>query len=401
MLKNFTTQEKKIFWGCAICYMLAYVGRFNLAPALSGITETFALTAAQSGLIQTMLAAVYAVGQVVNGILADRVNCRRHITMGLIGTAVCNLLVGCASSYTQVLVLWALNGAFQSMLWTPVVRIMADWYEGEKRGRVTYYMCFTFIIGHFLAWAISGSMKSLANWRFAFWVPAAVMAANAVLAYTLLRDRREARAAEGTAPVETIARMPIRDMMFKTGLWAVLIGCVFTGIARDGVMTWAPSLIDSRAGTSLGSVTSSLIIPVLNLFGVLLARRLMNKANGAIRPALDKLMSAAAVVALVLAVFNGGSVYVFAVLLGMLCSLMYASSNLQNVMLPMAYAYTGRVSLVAGLCDCMIYLGMSLVAVLSGGLLQAFGQWAVYLSWAAAALLSLLMMHAAEKARKA
>ena len=248
MLKNFTTQEKKIFWGCAICYMLAYVGRFNLAPALSGITETFALTAAQSGLIQTMLAAVYAVGQVVNGILADRVNCRRHITMGLIGTAVCNLLVGCASSYTQVLVLWALNGAFQSMLWTPVVRIMADWYEGEKRGRVTYYMCFTFIIGHFLAWAISGSMKSIANWRFAFWVPAAVMAANAVLAYTLLRDRREARAAEGTAPVETIARMPIRDMMFKTGLWAVLIGCVFTGIARDGVMTWAPSLIDSRAG---------------------------------------------------------------------------------------------------------------------------------------------------------
>ena len=54
--QRFTAQEKRIFAGCFICYMLCYVARMNLAGALPHVTQAFSLTDAQAGLIQTVFA---------------------------------------------------------------------------------------------------------------------------------------------------------------------------------------------------------------------------------------------------------------------------------------------------------------------------------------------------------
>ena len=63
--QRFTAQEKRIFAGCFICYMLCYVARMNLAGALPHVTQAFSLTDAQAGLIQTVFAVVYAAGQLI------------------------------------------------------------------------------------------------------------------------------------------------------------------------------------------------------------------------------------------------------------------------------------------------------------------------------------------------
>ena len=389
--KTFTSQEKRIFIGCFFSYMLVYVARMNLAGALPGITAAFSLTDAQGGLIQTVFAVVYAAGQLVNGLLADQVSPRRHVVLGLVLSAACNLLFGLAGAYWQLLLLWALNGAAQSMLWTPIVRLIAVWFDDEKRSRVSFAMCICFILGHLLAWAVSGLMAAWFSWRLSFIVPAGILVLTAMFAQATLRDRARTQE-EAQRPV-----MPLRQVFFAPALLLIYLGCIATGFARDGVMTWAPTIIGGLfpAGSAAAGVAVSLLIPLLNLLGLLLGRLLLARAHGSLRKAICLLLLAATACSVVLAALQSPPALVLALLLGLLCSLMYTTSNMQNVLLPLEYAHTGRVSLIAGLCDCMIYLGTSLVSVISGALLQSLGASAVYLSWGAAALVSCLLTWAA------
>ena len=385
--ETFTLQEKRIFIGCFFSYMLVYVARMNLAGALPAISEAFALTDAQGGLIQTVFAIVYAAGQLVNGMLADRVSPRRHVVLGLLLSAACNLLFGWAEAYWQLLLLWALNGAAQSMLWTPIVRLIAVWFDEKKRSKVSFAMCICFILGHLLAWAVSGLMAAWFSWRMSFIVPAGILVLTAGFALLTLQDRAH------TADASQKPVMPLRQVFFAPALVLIYLGCIATGFARDGVMTWAPTIIGGlfpQEGAASG-VAVSLLIPLLNLLGLLLARLLLARAHGSLRKAICVLLLAAAGCAGILSLLQAPPAPLLALLLGLLCSLMYSTSNMQNVLLPLEYADTGRVSLIAGLCDSMIYIGTSLVSVISGVLLQTQGQSAVYLSWGAAALLSGLL----------
>ena len=384
--QRFTAQEKRIFAGCFICYMLCYVARMNLAGALPHVTQAFSLTDAQAGLIQTVFAVVYAAGQLINGLIVDHISPRRHVVIGLLGSALCNLLVGCSNTYWQILVLWGLNGVAQSMLWTPMVRLIAVWFDSKKRSVVSFWMCVCFIIGHLLAWAVSGLMAARFSWRTSFFAPAAVLVfATSVALYTL-RDRTK----EHSDDKAHVPPMPIREMLFGTGLWLIFLGCIATGFARDGVMTWAPTLIGALFSSQNASsgVIISLIIPLLNLMGLLLGQFLLRRSNGNLRPTICRRLIAAAICTLLLAVFHALPAFLFTLLLGILCGLMYSVSNMQNVILPLEYADTGRVSLIAGIADSMIYIGTSLVSVISGLLMQSVGQSAVYISWGIAAMIS-------------
>ena len=74
-------------------------------------------------MFQTVFALIYAIGQIVNGARADHTSIRRSIGTGLILSAVCNVLLAASDNYVLMMALWALNGAAQSMLWAPIVKL--------------------------------------------------------------------------------------------------------------------------------------------------------------------------------------------------------------------------------------------------------------------------------------
>lgn len=401
--QRFTPLERRICAGCFLAYCLAYTARLNLASALPALSGALGLTDSQSGLIQTVFAVVYAAGQLINGALVDRISARRHVFIGLLLSALCNLLFGLSRAYWQLLLLWGLNGAAQSMLWTPIVKLLAAWFTGEKRSRASFYMCVTFVLGHLLAWAASGAMANAFGWRLSFLVPAGIALLAAALAFLLLKDRERSlkdAARRDNAPAE---RMPLRRLMFGSGLIMVLLSCIAAGFARDGVMTWAPTILSTLSKNSAGLSASalSLLIPAMNLLGLLLGQFLLHRAHGNIRLTVGLLLLAGAALCALLIIVNVPSMLLYAFLLGALCALMYSVSSLQTVMLPMEYYATGRVSLVAGLCDCCMYIGSSLVGVAGGALMDTGGMRAVYAAWVCASLAGAAAMLFSARARNA
>lgn len=403
MDRVFTKAQWRIFFGCFVAYAVAYVARLNLAAALPDMLRNMNLTETQGGMFQTGFALIYAAGQLVNGSLVDKISARRHILIGMIASGLCNLLVGCSQSFGWLLAGWCLNGAAQSMLWTPIVKLMATWYHGAARNRVSFGMSITLIVGHLAAWAISGFMATLFGWRLSFLIPAALIALMSVAAFILLRDdpSEEQLADEkrmlggltetGGEPQNEKKLMPIRQMLLNTGLLMVLFCCIANGFVRDGVMTWAPTIIGSIGGETLGSSTAvSLIIPILNMVGVIVGRKVhvMMKNNG--RMCTAALMAVSSILSLLILAASK-SMALCALLLGLTCAATYGINPMLTTLIPMEFDSAGRVGLVAGMVDCFIYLGSSMAGIATGALSDAMGWNAVFTAWCIVAAVGAVM----------
>ena len=389
MKSPFTPRQRRVIAALVLAYSSAYVCRTNISMMLPGIMEELQLSQARAGTMTTLFAAIYAVGQVVNGLIVDRVNPRLWIFAGLTVSAACNLLCAFAPSFTLLLVLWSLNAVAQSMLWTPVVRVTAQRFEAEGRSRASFMLSFALIFGNLAAWGVSALLVARAGWRAAFACCAAVTFAVAVTTTLMLRGEPNGRAESRPREAkQKAAAVSLGQLVLGTGLAMVLFGCLFNGFVRDSVMTWAPTILMETQGIDLNSVLGvALIIPVVNFFGVMLGRFCYNKLGRMARRAVALLMLGCAVASLALTLLAGLSPLVCAVLLACCVAMAYGLNPLLTSVLPLEYYGLGRVGTVAGLVDAFIYLGSSLSGVLTGALAERTGWQTVFLVWTIGALI--------------
>ena len=396
---KFTLAQRRILSLCFLSYSAAYTGRLNISAALPELQSALSLTAAQAGTFQTVFALVYAAGQIINGALADHIRAPRNIALGLIISSACNLGLGIADSFGTMLFLWALNGAAQSMLWTPIVRLTAQWFNGSERDRAAFALSVAIVLGHFAAWALSGALAAVMSWRFSFFIPSLVMTAAGIAAWIFLRENPSHSTVSSSAPMQTAEPAALFSLLHSTWLGALLFCCVCLGFVRDGIVSWTPTILSAVSAAALGSAALSLIIPVLNLFGVLLVRRCYLLLHGSPRSSVGLVLAAGVLLTLLLHAV-GGSAVTCAVIMGLCCALLYGATPMLTTYCPLEYEKFGRVGLVAGLVDCFIYIGAALAGIFSGIVSDAAGWQGVYLMWAAISAAGMLAALLSAKGRR-
>ena len=374
-IKGFTPHQKKVLAGCFIVYFCTYVGRLNMAPTLSSIQESFpGLDSASAGLLQTVFALTYAAGQLVFGYLADKFRPRRMIVTGLIGSAASNLLFSFMPSFSLLVGMWTLNGAFQSMIWTPIVLCMTGTFSDTERKTASFVMSFTLAAGHLAAWALSLWLSKVLSWRWSYRVPFAVLCLAVVCALCMLPGgylgrKRSAASEKKSLPLGALA---------GTGLVVLLIGCVANGFVRDGVNTWAPTIL----GQSSDSLLPKLAIPCINMLGILLGGYLVRRLMTDVRMLTGQMMVAVALAALGAFLLKFSPAWALCLPLAVMSALLQGTNPLLTSLVPMQYDYSGRVGLVAGLVDSALYIGSALSGPVSGFVRDRMGNWGgVYVMW--------------------
>src|SRR5882672_6288153 len=82
-------------WGfLGLLYTSFYMCRYNLSIANGSISREFAFTRADMGAIITTALLAYAFGQIINGLLTDKIGGKRAMLIGAGGTIVMNVLFG-------------------------------------------------------------------------------------------------------------------------------------------------------------------------------------------------------------------------------------------------------------------------------------------------------------------
>ena len=401
---KFYPTQRRITAGIVLAYTCAYLCRLNLSAALGGITESLQISDTQAGTLQTAFAIVYAAGQLINGAIVDRLNPFRHIMTSLIGFSICNLLMGFCSSYPLLLCLCFMNGVFQSMLWTPIVRLMARFYPTKvERSKASLAFSTCMIVGHLGAWSISGVMVNTLGWGLAFTIPGIIAFIGMLIVRCLLREAKDM----GSQPVVKASRNQeahshsLLGMFASTGLLFLLGACILYGFVRDGIVTWAPKTLGGLGSGGLAAVASSLIIPMINIVGYTTGNYLNRKGIKNTRLCIA-LMTSAAMLFCALLSLNGG-MWITALLMGLGCASLNGLNPLLTALVPLEYDKTRRVSLVAGLIDSFIYIGSALAGFVGGSISEGLGASALFIAWAIAACAAavLILLSSRKKCLKA
>src|SRR2546423_15376642 len=171
-----------------LLYTSFYMCRYNLSLANSAISGEFGFTKAQMGNIITTALLAYACGQIINGLLTDRLGGKRAMLIGAAGTVVMNVVFGVASFWGLLwlfVVIRGIDGYMQAFGAPGMVKIKAAWFRHNERGRFAGIFGFMINLGRFGIFKIGPALLAgfcflglmqipPLHLRWLFWIPAGI-----------------------------------------------------------------------------------------------------------------------------------------------------------------------------------------------------------------------------------
>lgn len=203
--RTFRRWRRSVFASTWLAYVGLYLVRepFSIAKVEIHRDPSLGVGREQLGWVDTVYSLIYALGQFVWGPLGDRWGPRRVVLVGMslaIATAVlwglspqiALDLPGNTGVLGVFLALAVLQGMGQSSGWSPLVKNVGSWFSVRQRGRALGWWCTNFSIGAWVAGVLAGAVIGrTGRWTDAFFVPAALLAAIAVVFLLGQRNRPE------------------------------------------------------------------------------------------------------------------------------------------------------------------------------------------------------------------
>jgi OPA family glycerol-3-phosphate transporter-like MFS transporter len=267
-------------WGfIGLLYTSFYMCRYNFSIANSAISKEFGFSKAEMGAIITTALLAYACGQIINGLLADRLGGKRAMLIGAAGTVVMNGLFGFASFWG---LLWlfvtirGIDGYLQAFGAPGMVKINAAWFGHRERGRFAGIFGFMINLGRFgifnLGPALLAGFVFLGlwqipplHWRWLFWVPAGIATIVALGMAFIVKDTPEEAGFPSPNPQEGggDVRVNFKTVLFTIAsnpvVWVVACAYACTGAVRQGIDQWFPRFMNEAYHVDFQSAQFQLV----------------------------------------------------------------------------------------------------------------------------------------------
>jgi sugar phosphate permease len=217
----------------------------------------------------------YAVGQLVNGVIGDRIKSKYMISFGLILSGLLSVLIPVFSkSVTTVYLIYGATGFFLSMIYAPMTKVVAENTEPVYATRCSLGFSFASLFGSPLA----GVLAAVLVWQGVFLGSSAtlvIMGCICLITFSIFEKRGiieygKIKRQKGTGSI----RVLIENRIIKFTLISVI-----TGVVRTTVVFWLPTYISQYLGYSteqsaLIYTAATLVISFTTFVAVFLYERL-------------------------------------------------------------------------------------------------------------------------------
>ena len=192
--RRYERMRWSVFLSVVIGYSFFYVGRLVLSVVKQPLIDNRILNAQQLGYMESALLFTYAIGKLVNGFLADNSNIKRFMPTGLFLSALVNVILGIIlgtkfASVIFLIILWGLNGWFQSTGSAPSVVAISHWFSVRERGTMYGIWSIAHSVGEGLTFVVTALVVGALGWRYGFLSAGISCMIMAVLMYIFLADR--------------------------------------------------------------------------------------------------------------------------------------------------------------------------------------------------------------------
>lgn len=259
----------QVFLSITFGYGFYYVCRLSLNVIKKPLIDAGLFDPAQLGMIGSALFFTYAGGRLINGVLVDHANLKRFMAVGLLASALINLVLGSLPGFGVFLVLWGLNGYVQAMGAPASIVSMARWFPLKGRGTVYGVWSTSHNIGEAMTYVVTAAIVS--SFGVAWGLRAAGLACvvAGVLIMVFLHERPEVQGLQPPEPTPPPAA-PVRTLQWAVArnpvIWLLALASGFFYVTRYAINSWGVFFLQEAKGYS--AVAAAGIISANALAGI-------------------------------------------------------------------------------------------------------------------------------------
>ena len=242
-------------WGLiGLLYASYYMCRYNFRFATPGMVAEYGFSTFQITGMLSAWSVAYGTGQLVNGLLTDRIGGKTAMLIGAAGTIVINLIFGFASfagTFTTFATIWLMNGYMQSFGAPGMIKMNAAWFRRTERGTFAGIFGFMIQMGQFginnlapvilAGFAVGMWVVAPNDWHYLFRIPPLIVAVAAVLLAIFVKNTPEEAGyhglidtpADGDTSSRTTLRESFTTIFTHPLIWFYAIAYACTGAVRN------------------------------------------------------------------------------------------------------------------------------------------------------------------------
>lgn len=370
----------------AAIYTVSYLTRINFGAIISAMEVSTGIGKDLLSLSLTGSFVTYGVGQVVSGVLVDRISPKKLMNIGIAVTAAMNLILPfCINPYVMLL-LWCVNGFAQSFMWPPIVKMMSQLLDDEAYKKAAVIVSWGSAVGTMLIYLVSPLILSVLSWRWVFWI------CGSIAIVTLLLWQRFSYQPPMKPTAKVTNKKGNAGVLFAPVMIGVMAAIILQGMLRDGVTTWMPSYIsETYHWSTASSILTAVILPIFSIICFQIAARLYRSVLKNPLLCAGVFFALGLLSAVGLYFVTGNHALISVICAAVLTGCMHGVNMMLISMVPAFFKRYGLTGTASGVLNSCTYMGSAIstygVAVLSQGL----GWKTTILIWVGIALLGTLL----------
>ena len=272
---TFQYWQWRVILSTMVGYSVYYFVRKNFSFAMPALGDEYGISNTSFGIILTLVGLIYGVSKFVNGVLSDRTNARWHLSFGLAICVVLNVAFGWSDKISAMItgqtdgpdfingmvavmaVLLVLNNIFQGCGFAPCNHLLAHWIPPKELATKTAIWNTSHSVGAAIVSVFCGYIiAQTGDWRYCFWLPAAIAALGVGFVIITLRDTPKSVGLpelEGTKTELDNDDSPeafrafLRKRVFRNPIiWVLAVTDIFVYVVRFAILDWGPTFLQDR-----------------------------------------------------------------------------------------------------------------------------------------------------------
>jgi MFS transporter, OPA family, glycerol-3-phosphate transporter len=368
-------------------YASYYMTRYNLSFGKTTITQAYGFSNQEWGWISAAFFWMYALGQFINGQITDRVGGRKAILIGAVGTVAMNFAMGVGTNFGTIgyfILMWGVNGYFQAFGAPSVVSVNGNWFGIKERGTFSGIFGMMIQLGRFAITILGGFLIVQFPWPNLFFIPAAITAFFAILAWFSIRDNPEqlgfqppdmGEHDQHTDDKPLGMKYTLKKVLTSKVLWVISAAYFCTGVVRHGLEQWFPAYLQEvrhLSPDSLAFQLNAVAMPVAAVIGALAAGLASDKIFGARRSPPVAIMYYAQFIFLLMFAYlsTPATAAVYLILLSFFVN---GPHSLLGGAAAMDFGGRKAAGSAAGMIDAFQYIGAGITSPVVGWVIDTFG----------------------------
>ena len=223
---------------CSFSYMIVYISRNTLSAVETEVIEGNIFTETSIGTLSALFLMCYAIGQLINGIIGEKIRANYMICVGLLAAGIGNVIFPFTiNPFVLNCVIYSICGFSLSMIYAPMTKLVSE----NTTSKFASTICLTFTFASLFGAPLAGVIALIFGWKYSFVIAGVLLITMAIVCYVvfwflenkgIIKYNQFKNASKEKGSIKIL----IENRIIRFTIVAIL-----TGVVRTSVVFWIPT----------------------------------------------------------------------------------------------------------------------------------------------------------------